>query len=81
MVRNVLAAVAAAAILSAALAAYQVEAMPPGGSAALGAAGTEDGLIHKVTSVCGTNGCAVVQTRRVQHHPFAKTAVPTHPGS
>jgi hypothetical protein len=81
MFRNILAAVAAAALLSAVLAAYQAAAMPPGAAAALDAAAADTGLIHKVTSVCGTNGCAVVQTRRVQHHQFPKTAVPAHPGS
>jgi hypothetical protein len=80
MVRNILAAVAAAALLAAVLAAYQAAAMPPGGAAALEPAG-DGSLFQKVTNVCGTNGCVIVQTRRVQHHPFNKTAAPVHSGS
>lgn len=81
MLRNILAAVIGASLLSAVLAAHGAAAMPPGGAAALSAASAVASFIHKVTSVCGTNGCVVVQTKRVQHHPFSKTAVPVHPAS
>jgi hypothetical protein len=34
-----------------------------------------DGLVIKAAVVCGTNGCAVVQTRRLQRHQLPKTTV------
>lgn len=81
MVRNVLAAIAAAALLSVALAAYQAAAMPPGGAAAIEDAASEGSLIQNVANVCGMNGCVVVQTKRVQHHQFPKSTAPSHSGS
>lgn len=52
----ILAAIAAAAILSGGPVARSTEAMAPA---------AYDALIWKVVNVCGTRGCAPVQTKRV----------------
>lgn len=54
-----LAAIAAAAILSGGSVARSTEAMAPAAPAAY------DALVWKVVNVCGTRGCALVQTKRV----------------
>ena len=35
-------------------------------------------LIQQVVSVCGTHGCAIVQTKRIVHHQKPGNKVPHH---
>ncbi len=75
MSKTVLAALAAAAIFSGATLATRVTAMTPAAPSALGAASAPSALVERVTNVCGMNGCAPVQTKRVQK-PRRKGVIP-----
>ena len=73
-----LAAFAAAIILSSGVLEQRAEAMTLVAPAAVGAAAGREALIHKVVSVCSSNGCSVVQTKKVVHHKAANIAA-KHP--
>ena len=69
MRQNYFVAVAAAAILSATMLGNQAEAMTLSSPAALGAVTAEANLVRRVAVVCGSNGCAPVQTSAPRRRP------------
>jgi len=69
MRESLLAAVTAAAILSAGALADSVEAMTFVTPSARGAANSGAAPVRQAAVVCGSNGCVRVQTSRVQRHP------------
>jgi hypothetical protein len=73
-----LTALAVAAILLGGAFGERAEAMTLAPPSALGVATAHAGLVQKATVVCGMNGCAPVQTRRLQKHQLPK---PTHSSS
>lgn len=77
MQKPLLAAFAAATILSAATFATSAAAMPLA-PASLGIGSADARLLKPVANICGINGCAPVWTKRVQKPPpsFVRRAVP-----
>lgn len=69
-----LTALVAAGVLADGSLGNRAAAMMPTGAAALYAAGARAALVHEAAAVCGSNGCAVVQTKRVQHHKASTIA-------
>jgi hypothetical protein len=66
MPKTPLAALAASIILLGAMLGSRVCAMTIAPSSTLGVA-PDATLLHRATVICGSNGCAPVQTKRVQH--------------
>ncbi len=73
-----LTAFAAALILSGGVLGQRADAMTLLAPAAVGAAAARAALVQQVVSVCGSNGCAVIQTKKVVHHKAANIAA-KHP--
>jgi hypothetical protein len=70
MRKTLLAALAVAAIVSGTILANRAEAMTTATPAALGVAAVDTGMIREAAIVCGTNGCAPVQTKLLQRRKF-----------
>jgi len=62
-----LTALAATIILASGALGHRAEAITLSKPAAWDASGARAALVQQVVNVCGTNGCALVQTKRVQH--------------
>jgi len=77
MQKALLAAVSAAALLSAGLGPHAF-AMPFRTPSALGVVASNTALLEKVVNVCGISGCAPIHVKRVQKPPpgFVKRAAP-----
>jgi len=69
---------AAAIILASGVLGHRAEAMTLIAPAALGAAAAHAAVVHRVVNVCGSNGCAVIQTKKVVHHKAPNIAA-KHP--
>jgi hypothetical protein len=67
MPKNLFTALAAAIFLCCGMLGGQVNAMMPATASAVGAARDGAALLQRATVICGSNGCATVQTKRVQH--------------
>jgi hypothetical protein len=70
--------VAAAIVLSSGGVAHRAEAMTLTAPAAMSAAAARVAVIEPVVSVCGSNGCSVIQTKKVVHHKAPNIAA-KHP--
>jgi hypothetical protein len=73
-----LTACSAAIVLASGVVGHRAEAMTPIAPAAVGAAAARAAVIEQVVNVCGSNGCAVIQTKRVVHHKAPNIAA-KHP--
>jgi len=62
-----LTALAATMILASGVLGHRAEAIMLAKPAALKAGGARAAVVQQVVNVCSTNGCAPVQTKRVQH--------------
>ncbi len=69
---------AAAIVLSSGVVAHRAEALTLIAPAAMSAAAARVAVVEPVVSVCGSNGCAVIQTKKVQHHKAPNIAA-KHP--
>lgn len=68
MRRSLLTVLAVASIMSAEMLGHQAGAMTLIPPSALGIANANVTLVQKAAVICGGNGCAPVQTKRVQRH-------------
>ena len=67
MRRNPFTALAVALIVSCGMLGDQVNAMTPASPPMLGAQSQSLALLQQAAVICGNNGCAPVQTKRVEH--------------
>jgi hypothetical protein len=67
-----LATLAASAILYA----TRVDAFPP--AATPDAPAAPSAVIQKIHSICTSNGCSMIQTKKVQHHKAPGNVAPKH---
>jgi len=70
MRKTFLSALAAAAILSGGMPAERAQALTPATPSALYLTATAAAPVQLATVLCGTNGCAPVQTKRIQRRKF-----------
>jgi hypothetical protein len=69
---------AAAIILTSGVFGHRAEAMTLIAPAAMNAAAARVAVVQPVVSVCGSNGCSVIQTKKVVHHKASNIAA-NHP--
>jgi len=69
---------AAAILLTSGVAGHRAEAMTLTAPTAMSAAAARMAAVQPVASVCGSNGCAVIQTKKVVHHKASNIAA-KHP--
>jgi hypothetical protein len=85
MSKTLLAALAAVALLSAGMLGTHAAAMTLAPPQAFGVASVRGTLVERVTNVCGMNGCAPVQTKRIvrpkQFGSLVSTPIIVQPGS
>jgi hypothetical protein len=76
--RTFLTTLAAASVLAAGLLGNRADAFTLAAPSTLSVAATRAAAVQQVVSVCGTNGCAPVQTKRVRHYKPGGTAPGQH---